>query len=202
MLLVWISIWKRKLPKSHLYVLLGYKEADLREVSFCELPGNVEAVWLALAVWFSLIFYDLPSHRLSGKESACQCRRQVWSLGQEDHLEKEMATHSSILAWEIPWTEEPGGLQSWGSKEWDMIEQLNNNNNNNNKSPFLSPLPHTAPCCSHTELLTCMPWALGTSKSPCFACAFPWPRRPSCLLCLAQILQPSNFRYHITLACN
>ena len=37
---------------------------------------------------------------------------QVWSLGQEDPLEKEMATHSSILAWEIPWTEEPGGLQS------------------------------------------------------------------------------------------
>ena len=38
------------------------------------------------------------------------------SLGQEDPLEKEMATHSSILAWEIPWTEEPGGLQSMGLK--------------------------------------------------------------------------------------
>ena len=35
---------------------------------------------------------------------------QVWSLGQEDPLEKEMVTHSNILAWEIPWTEEPGGL--------------------------------------------------------------------------------------------
>ena len=35
---------------------------------------------------------------------------QVWSLGQEDPLEKEMATHASILTWEIPWTEEPGGL--------------------------------------------------------------------------------------------
>ena len=34
----------------------------------------------------------------------------VWSLGQKDPLEKEMATHSSILAWRIPWTEEPGGL--------------------------------------------------------------------------------------------
>ena len=40
----------------------------------------------------------------------------VRSLGQGDPLEKEMATHSSILAWEIPWTEEPGGLSSWGSK--------------------------------------------------------------------------------------
>ena len=38
----------------------------------------------------------------------------VQSLGQEDPLEKEMATHSSILAWKIPWTEEPGGLQSTG----------------------------------------------------------------------------------------
>ena len=40
----------------------------------------------------------------------------VLSLGQEDPLEKEMATHSSILAWRIPWTEEPGGLQSTGSQ--------------------------------------------------------------------------------------
>ena len=40
----------------------------------------------------------------------------VRSLGQEDSLEKEMATHSSILAWRIPWTEEPGGLQSMGSQ--------------------------------------------------------------------------------------
>ena len=41
---------------------------------------------------------------------------QVQSLGQEDPLEKGMATHSSILAWRIPWTEEPGGLQSMGSQ--------------------------------------------------------------------------------------
>ena len=41
---------------------------------------------------------------------------QIRSLGQEDPLEKEMATHSSILAWEIPWTEEPGGLQSTWSQ--------------------------------------------------------------------------------------
>ena len=39
---------------------------------------------------------------------------QVQSLGREDPLEKEMTAHSSILAWEIPWTEEPGGLQSMG----------------------------------------------------------------------------------------
>ena len=46
--------------------------------------------------------------------------QETWvrSLGQEDHLEKEMATHSSNFAWRIPWTEEPGGLQSTGSQRF------------------------------------------------------------------------------------
>ena len=44
---------------------------------------------------------------------------QIQSLGQEDLLEKEMATHSNILAWEIPWTEESGGLHSQGCNESD-----------------------------------------------------------------------------------
>ena len=48
----------------------------------------------------------------SSKESGCHCRRHGFDLSQEDPLEKGMATHSSILAWEIPWTEQPGGLQS------------------------------------------------------------------------------------------
>ena len=47
---------------------------------------------------------------------------RVQSLGQEDPLEKGMATHSSIFAWIIPWTEEPGGLQSVGSQELDMTK--------------------------------------------------------------------------------
>ena len=42
---------------------------------------------------------------------------RVLSLGQEDPLEEEMTTHSSILAWRIPWTDEPGGLQSMGSQK-------------------------------------------------------------------------------------
>ena len=50
---------------------------------------------------------------------------QVQSLGREDPLEKEMATHSSILAWKIPWAEEPGGLQSTvGGKESDTTKRL------------------------------------------------------------------------------
>ena len=53
----------------------------------------------------------------SGKEPACQCRRherRIQSLGWEDPLEKGMATHSSILTWRIPWTEDPGRLPSMG----------------------------------------------------------------------------------------
>ena len=49
-----------------------------------------------------------------GKESTCNAGDPVQSLGQEDPLEKGMATLSSILAWRIPWTEEPGRLQSMG----------------------------------------------------------------------------------------
>ena len=49
---------------------------------------------------------------------------RVRSLGWEDPLEKRMATHSSILAWRISWTEEPGRLQSMGRKESDMTERL------------------------------------------------------------------------------
>ena len=59
-----------------------------------------------------------------GKEPTCQYGEQetsleqkVPSLGWEDPLEEGMATHSSILAWRIPWTEEPGGLQSIGSQK-------------------------------------------------------------------------------------
>ena len=57
------------------------------------------------------------SRWLSDKEFSCQCRDMVWSLVWEDPLEKEMATPFSVLAWEIPWTEEPGGLQSVGGNK-------------------------------------------------------------------------------------
>ena len=50
------------------------------------------------------------------KDPLAMQESQVQSLGQEDPLEKGMATYSSMLAWKIPWTEEPGGLQSMGSQ--------------------------------------------------------------------------------------
>ena len=126
---------------------------------------------------------------LSGNESACHCKRCRF-----DPWVKNIPWRSK---WQPILVFLPGkshrqrslaGYSPWDSKESDMIERLNNNN----KSPFLSPLPHTVPRCSHTELLTCMPRALGTLKSPCFANAYPRPRRSSCLLCLVQILQPPN----------
>ena len=55
---------------------------------------------------------------------------QVQSLGQEDSLEKEMPTYSSILVWEFPWTEESVGCRPWSCKELDVTERLS--------FPFLS----------------------------------------------------------------
>ena len=57
---------------------------------------------------------------------AVQEMQETWvlSLGQENPLEEEMATHSSILARKIPWTEEPVGYSLWGHKELNMTEQL------------------------------------------------------------------------------
>ena len=51
---------------------------------------------------------------------------EVRSLGQEDPLEEDLTTHSSLLAWRIPWTEEPAGYSPWSYKESDMIEQITN----------------------------------------------------------------------------
>ena len=62
-----------------------------------------------------LVVKNLPT-------KAGDLRTQVLSLGQEDPLEEGMAIYSSILAWRIPWAEEPGGLQSKGRKESDMTE--------------------------------------------------------------------------------
>ena len=64
-----------------------------------------------------LLAEDIPGGSSIGKESACN----VGGLGREDPLEKQMAMHSSILAWKIPWTEEPGGLRSMRLQELDGL---------------------------------------------------------------------------------
>ena len=69
---------------------------------------------------YSLVF---PDGSVMKNPSEMQ---EMWvrPLGWDDALEKEMATHSSILAWRIPWTQEPGGLQSMASQRVDRTEQL------------------------------------------------------------------------------
>ena len=71
------------------------------------------------SIWACIVSPDGLPRGLSGEELICQCRRQeawVRSLGWEDPLEQEMATHSSILAWKIPWTETPDRLSSMESQ--------------------------------------------------------------------------------------
>ena len=65
-----------------------------------------------------------PSAALAVKRLPEMRETQVQSLRWENPLEKEMATHFSILAWRTPWTEEPGGHSPWGHKELDMMERL------------------------------------------------------------------------------
>ena len=74
-------------------------------------------------MFFFLAHYmDIPGGLAVKNSPALQESQetQFRFLGQEDPLEKEMPSHTSILAWKIPWTEESGGLQSWGCKESDM----------------------------------------------------------------------------------
>ena len=99
------------------------------------------------------------SRWLTGKESMGQCRRQsiIPSLGRENPLEKEMATHSSILAWEIPWTEEPGGNpmdSPWGHKDLDTTEWLSSNTPHESPSSLVCILHYCY--CSQVILLRCI----------------------------------------------
>ena len=94
---------------------------------------------------------------------------QVQSLGQEDPLAKEMATHSNILAWRIPWTEEPSGLYSpWGCEESDSPEQLTHTKSYIRASPRSSaPSPgNEVHCPQPLQLLEEQGSVLGTMGAP------------------------------------
>ena len=73
-----------------------------------------------------LLFTKLGASLVVQRLKHLPAMQETWvrSLGWEDPLEKDMATHSSILAWRIPWTEEPGGLQSLGCEELDTIREV------------------------------------------------------------------------------
>ena len=93
----------------------------------CSPPGfSVHGIFQARVLgtnklWDSRL--DFPAGS-DGKASAYNAGDPGSTLGWEDLLEKKMATHSSILAWKIPWTEEPVGYSPWGHKELDMTERL------------------------------------------------------------------------------
>ena len=89
---------------------LGHKESDTTE---------------RLSLHFTSTIYDGTS-LVAQLVKSLSAMQETWFrfLGWEDCLEKEMAIHSSILAWKISWTEEPGGLQSMGPQESDMTEWL------------------------------------------------------------------------------
>ena len=80
--------------------------------------------WPKNWTWISCIAGGFLTNSVAQLVKSLPAMQETWvqSLGWEDPLEKEMATHSSILAWRIPWTEEPGGLESMGHKELDTTE--------------------------------------------------------------------------------
>ena len=93
------------------------------------LGSSLRFLWpfcVSVSLLNTLSFFFFFKFKL-GASLVAQCKKihlpvqemWVWFLVQKDPLEKEMATHSSILAWEIPWTEEPGGYSPWGCKESD-----------------------------------------------------------------------------------
>ena len=79
-----------------------------RKIAFCNMDINMQP--------FALMSCRASLLAQRVKHLPVMWKTQVWSLSREDPLEKEMATHSSILAWRIPWTEEPDGLQPMGSQ--------------------------------------------------------------------------------------
>ena len=89
--------------------------------------------WIYVYLWASQVVQwvkNLPSMQ-EPQES------QAGSLGWEDPLGEGMATHSSILAWRIPWTEEPGRVQSIGLHSWTRLKQVSSSKTHGKKHPYL-----------------------------------------------------------------
>ena len=96
-------------------VSLSHQKASINLLSFSarrQTESHNHRKVIKLITWTTISIVSLVAQRLKHLPTM----REAWvrSLGREDPLEKEMATHSSILSWRIPWTEEPGGLQSTG----------------------------------------------------------------------------------------
>ena len=109
--------WKR----IYIYIYMNHFAVHLKLTQHCK--SSLLQFLKVHYRWILLLMLLLQME--VGKEYACNAGDPVRSLGPEDPMEKDMATHSSTFAWEIPWTEKPGRPQSMGSQELDMTEQLN-----------------------------------------------------------------------------
>ena len=96
-------------------MLLAFPQRVVKKKKKKKPLGTLRNVYFSWIIQIAQLRKNLPAMQ----------ETQVQFLGWEDPLEKEMATHSSILAWRISWTEELGGLQFTGSQELDTTEQLN-----------------------------------------------------------------------------
>ena len=104
------------------YIWHFFKLSILFHWPMCIFYASVILFWLLLhcdIIWTRSIMDFLVAQMV--KCLPAMLKTWVWSLGQEDPLEKEMATHSSTLAWKIPWTEWPGRLQSGVAKSWTRL---------------------------------------------------------------------------------
>ena len=92
----------------------GHYDTDLAKSSAWWLPRLWPLIYMNCFPYLSFTRASLVAQRVENLRATW--KTQVWSLGQEYPLEKETATHSSVLAWEIPWTKRPDGLQPMGSQ--------------------------------------------------------------------------------------
>ena len=112
-----ILLWVKKNPKqNHIAQLLFPLKSEARYMPISQTFVLVltRVIWLQFSHIYAIKWASLVAQMVKNLPTMQETRFQ--SLGLEDPLEKAIATHSSILAWRIPWTEEPGGLQSIGSQ--------------------------------------------------------------------------------------
>ena len=134
--LAWRIPWTEEPARWH---SMGRKEMDMTKAAWhkawCELRTlggdavsvQVHQLYKCIIWWGMLTLGEARASLVAQRLKPLPAMQETWvrSLGWEDPLEKGMATHSSILVWRIPWTEEPGGLQSTGSQRWsDTTKRL------------------------------------------------------------------------------
>ena len=134
------------------------------------------------------------------EESACQWRRwqenRIWSLAREDPLQEEMATYSSIPAWKIPWTEEPGELQFKGSQriKYNWVTKHTHINNQwviKDKKTNIPPPSISQPIITSTCILVPSPVSTLTPRT----CTVMWLQAVFCLSTLTEISHKTSVSF-------